>query len=124
MNIQQFEYILAVVDSNNFEEAAEKCSISQSTLSTMIGRFEAEIGIKIFNRKSKPVTLTKEGNAIVQRLRIIDSEIGHLKNTFQELKGEMKGELRIGVIPTIAPYLLPLFLQKFAQKFPGIEIIV
>ncbi|MBE7653398.1 hydrogen peroxide-inducible genes activator [Tenacibaculum finnmarkense] len=124
MNIQQFQYVLAVVDSENFETAAEKCFITQSTLSTMIGRLEGEIGIKIFNRKTKPVSITTEGVKIIERFRIIDNEIGQLEDVIQELKGEMVGELKIGIIPTIAPYLLPLFLQKFAQKFPLVKIIV
>lgn len=124
MNIQQFQYVLAVVHSKNFETAAERCFVTQSTLSTMIGKLEAEIGIKIFNRKTKPVTVTPEGKQIIARLQIINSEIGQLKNLVQELKGEMVGELRIGIIPTIAPYLLPLFLVKFAHQFPKVEIIV
>jgi LysR family hydrogen peroxide-inducible transcriptional activator len=124
MNMQQFKYALAVVDSKNFETAAERCFITQSTLSTMIVRLEDEIGIKIFNRKTKPVSITTEGEKIIDRLRIIDHEIGQLENVIQELKGEMVGELRIGIIPTIAPYLLPLFLPKLAHKFPEVKIIV
>ena len=113
MNIQQFQYVLAVVDSKNFEDAAERCFVTQSTLSTMIGRYEDEIGVKIFNRKTKPVSITSEGVKIIDRLRIIISEIESLSNVVQELKGEMVGELKIGIIPTVAPYLLPLFLSKF-----------
>lgn len=124
MNIQQFQYVLAVVDSKNFELAAESCFVTQSTLSTMIGRLEEEIGIKIFNRKTKPVSLTAEGKEIIKRLRIIDNEIGQLKGLVQELKGEMVGELRIGIIPTVAPYLLPLFLPEFAQRFPNVKVLV
>ncbi len=122
MNIQQFQYVLAVVDSNNFELAAEKCFVTQSTLSTMINKFEDEIGIRIFNRKTKPVTLTKEGGNIVERLRIIVNEIELLNNVVQELKGEMVGDLKIGIIPTIAPYLLPLFVYEFARRFPRVNI--
>ncbi len=124
MNIQQFQYVLAVVDLKNFELAAERCHITQSTLSTMIGRFEDEIGIKVFNRKTKPVSITPEGEALIKRLRIILHEIDSLDNVIQELKGEMSGDLRIGIIPTIAPYLLPLFLSTFAEKFPKVTIVV
>ncbi|WP_442267279.1 LysR substrate-binding domain-containing protein [Tenacibaculum sp. ZS6-P6] len=124
MNIQQFQYVLAVVDLKNFEAAAEKCFVTQSTLSTMIGRFEKEIGIKIFNRKTKPVSITVEGEEIIKRLRILASEVDALNNLIQELKGEMIGELKIGIIPTVAPYLLPLFLTNFAEAFPKVKIIV
>lgn len=124
MNIQQFQYVLAVVDLKNFEAAADKCFVTQSTLSTMIGRFEDEIGIKIFNRKTKPVSITAEGEQIIERLRIVLNEIDVLDNVVQELKGEMVGDLRVGVIPTIAPYLLPLFLTEFAERFPKVRIHV
>lgn len=124
MNIQQFQYVLAVVDLKNFESAADKCFVTQSTLSTMIGRFEDEIGVKIFNRKTKPVSITTEGELIIERLRIVLNEIDALNNVVQELKGEMVGNLKIGIIPTIAPYLLPLFLPEFASRFPAIKISV
>jgi LysR family hydrogen peroxide-inducible transcriptional activator len=124
MNIQQFQYILAVVDFKNFETAAEKRFVTQSTLSTMIGKFEEEIGIKIFNRKTKPVSLTHEGAQLIERIRILAKEIDALKNLIQEMKGEQEGELRIGIIPTLAPYLLPLFLMKFTKAFPKLKIII
>jgi LysR family hydrogen peroxide-inducible transcriptional activator len=124
MNIQQFQYVLAVVDLKNFEAAAEKCFVTQSTLSTMIGRFEDEIGVKVFNRKTKPVSITPEGAQIITRLQLIISEVDSLKNVIQEIKGEMVGELRMGIIPTVAPYLLPLFLSNFARRFPKVTIVV
>ncbi|MCP4522354.1 MAG: LysR family transcriptional regulator [Cytophagales bacterium] len=124
MNIQQFQYVLAVVNSKNFEDAAETCCVTQSTLSTMINKFESEIGIRIFNRKTKPVTITVEGQQIIDRLKIITNEIDLLGNVIQEIKGEMVGDLKIGVIPTIAPYLLPLFIHDFAKYFPKVNITV
>ncbi len=124
MNIQQFQYILAVVDLRNFEAAAEKCFVTQSTLSTMIAKFEEEIGIQIFNRKTKPVSITHEGKQIVERLRILTKEVDSLKNLVQELKNEQEGELRIAVIPTVAPYLLPLFLTTFTKAFPKLKVIL
>ena len=51
MNIQQFHYVLAVAEYRHFETAADKCFVTQSTLSTMISKFEDEIGIRIFDRK-------------------------------------------------------------------------
>jgi LysR family hydrogen peroxide-inducible transcriptional activator len=124
MNIQQFQYVLAVAELKHFEQAAEKCCITQSTLSTMIRKFENEIGLEIFDRKSKPVAITKEGKAIINQLKILIKEVETLQNTVQELKGEMAGDLQIGVIPTVAPYLLPLFLSEFAGQFPKLKITV
>lgn len=124
MNIQQFKYILAVAELKHFELAAEKCFVTQSTLSTMISKFEDELGIQVFDRKKKPVALTNEGERIVNQLKIILSGIDQLNELKHELKGEVKGKLTIAVIPTIAPFLLPLFLQDFANQFPDLTIEV
>ena len=124
MNIQQFQYVLAIVDSKNFELAAESCFITQSNLSNMVRRFEDEIGIKIFNRKTRPVSITIEGKEVINKLRIVIRKVESLKSVIQEIKDEMIGELKIGVIPTIAPHLLPLFLSKFTNQFPSVKVVV
>lgn len=124
MTIQQFQYVIAVANSKNFEDAAESCCVTQSTLSTMIKKLEDQMGLKIFNRKTKPVTITKEGEELIERFRIIINEVDQLKNLVQEIKGEMIGELKIGVIPTIAPYLLPLFINEFTERYPKITLHV
>lgn len=124
MNIHQFQYILALAETRHFENAADKCFISQSTLSTMISKFEDEIGIPVFDRKKKPVEVTSEGLVIIDQLKKINKEIESLHEVTNQLKGEVKGTLTIAVIPTIAPFLLPLFLHHFARKFPNLNIEV
>jgi LysR family hydrogen peroxide-inducible transcriptional activator len=124
MNIQQFQYVLAVAEYKHFELAAEKCTISQSTLSTMISKFEDEMGIKIFDRKKKPVDLTSEGLLLIEQLKLILNNIEQLRELTREIKGEVTGSLNLSVIPTIAPFLLPLFLQEFASQFPNLNIVV
>lgn len=124
MNLRQFEYVLAVDKYRHFEEAAERCFISQSTLSTMVSKLEDEFKIKLFDRKKKPVEPTIEGEKIIAQLKVIAQEVANLKEVTQELKGEVKGRLSIAVIPTVAPSLLPMFLQEFAAKFPDLQIEV
>jgi LysR family hydrogen peroxide-inducible transcriptional activator len=124
MNIQQIQYVLALAETRHFERAAERCFVTQSTLSTMISKFEDELGILIFDRKKKPLSTTHEGEKLIEQLKKIDREIHGLKEVTQEIKGEMKGLLSIAVIPTIAPFLLPAFLSRFAFKFPDLNIEV
>lgn len=124
MNIQQFQYILAVAEYKHFELAAAKCYISQSTLSTMISKFEDEIGFKLFDRKHKPVALTLEGTLVLEQLKTITNSIEQLNELIKEIKGEIAGQLTLSVIPTVAPSLLPLFLQDFAAEFPNLNIVV
>jgi LysR family hydrogen peroxide-inducible transcriptional activator len=124
MNIQQIKYAIAVAEVQSFGKAAQKCFISQSTLSTMISRLESELGLQLFDRKKKPITTTKEGKAVLQQLKIINKELDTLDEVVRDLKGESSGQLNIGVIPTVAPYLLPLFLNEFVQKHPNIKFII
>ena len=124
MNIQQLEYVLALAETRHFETAAARRFVTQSTLSTMIAKFEEELGIAIFDRKKKPLEITNEGAVLLEHIRIVSKEIHQLKELSSALKGEIKGELKIAVIPTIAPFLLPLFLQDFAAHFPELTILV
>lgn len=118
MNLQQLEYVIAVKDTGNFSEAADKCNIGQSTLSTMIARLEDELGILFFDRSTKPVTVTKEGLEMIKQMRIISQEVSLLKEMVFSLKGEIRGNIHLGVIPTVAPYVLPGFFNKFTRNFP------
>ncbi len=124
MNLQQIKYAIAVAEEQSFGKAAQKCFITQSTLSTMIAKLEGELGVQLFNRRRKPITTTKEGGAILQQLRIISKELDTLEEVVSDLKGESNGELQIGVIPTVAPYLLPLFLNDFVVQHPSIRFII
>jgi LysR family hydrogen peroxide-inducible transcriptional activator len=124
MNIQQMEYVIALAETRHFDSAAARCFVTQSTLSTMIAKFESELGITLFDRKQKPLGITSAGMPVIEHMRIILKEIQQLHEISKELKGEVKGELKMAVIPTIAPFLLPLFLQGFAQKFPLLKIRV
>lgn len=124
MNLSQLEYIIAIDNHRHFVTAAEKCFVTQATLSMMIKKLEDELGIKIFDRTKHPVEPTQEGTEVIQRSRLILAEVQRLKSYAAELEGNIAGELHIGVIPTLAPYLLPLFLRSFSEKFPDIRLFI
>lgn len=124
MNLQQFEYIVAVDKHRHFARAADASFVTQPTLSMMIQKLEDELGVKIFDRKKQPVEPTKEGQEIILRAKQVLAEVGHLKEYAAELKGEITGELHLGIIPTLAPYLLPVFLKPFAQKYPHLKLFI
>ena len=124
MNIQQFKYLLSVAELNSFGLAADKCFVTQSTLSTMVGKFEKEIGIQIFDRKTKPITVTEEGLLLLEQIKIILKEVENLQETVKRLKGEISGNFNIGIIPTVAPYLLPTILNDFAKRYPALQFSI
>ncbi|MEM9361868.1 MAG: LysR substrate-binding domain-containing protein [Bacteroidota bacterium] len=124
MNIKQLEYVVSLAEQRHFERAAEKCFVSQSTLSTMIGRLEDELGLLLFDRTKKPISVTKEGEALLGQIRMVLKDLEMLSSVVQEIKGEVSGELSIAAIPTVAPFLLPRVLWKFAKRFPKVKIEV
>ena len=124
MNIKQLEYVVSLSEQRHFERAAEKCFVSQSTLSTMISRLEDELGLLLFDRTTKPISLTKEGDALLGQIRMVLKDLEMLSSSVQEIKGEITGELSIAAIPTVAPFLLPRVLWKFAKRFPKVKIEV
>lgn len=123
-SLLQLEYIVAVDSWRHFALAAEKCFITQPTLSMQIRKLERDLGVLLFDRSKQPVIPTEAGTAIIEQARIILKEAGRLPELVGEMKGKVEGTIRLGIIPTIAPYLMPLFINKFISKFPGIRLIV
>lgn len=124
MNLQQLEYIIAIDEQRHFVTAAEKCFVTQATLSMMVKKLEDELDVKIFDRSRQPVKPTREGEEIILRARKILAEVCGLNNFAKELKGEVTGEIHLGVIPTLAPYLLPMFLQSYTKRYPDLKIYI
>ena len=122
MNLNQLEYIIAVDTHRHFVKAAEKCYITQATLSMMIKKMEEELDLVIFDRSKKPVVPTQLGKKIIAQAKIIVQESQKLKEIVSAEHDSLSGELHIGIIPTLAPYLLPLFLNSFLKKHPLIKL--
>jgi LysR family hydrogen peroxide-inducible transcriptional activator len=122
MNIQQLEYILAVDSHRHFATAADKCNVTQPTLSMMIRKLEDELGVRIFDRSKQPVEPTSEGREVILRARQIMADVNHLKEFAKGLRSDVSGEIRIAIIPTLAPYLLPLFLPSFVDAHPLLRV--
>ncbi|MDG5799688.1 LysR substrate-binding domain-containing protein [Marinilabiliaceae bacterium ANBcel2] len=118
MNLQQLEYIVALDEYRHFVTAAEKCFVTQPTLTMQLKRLEDEIGIQLFDRTRKPLIPTGEGEAFIARARRILRDLNDLENFLVEEKKSIEGVFRIGVIPTLAPYVLPLFLDRFSRENP------
>lgn len=124
MTFVQLEYVVAVDTCRHFAMAANRCFVTQPTLSMQIQKLEEELGVKIFDRSKQPVVPTEAGVEIIEQARKILAEKNVIQEIVQNKKGILTGELRIGIIPTLAPYLLPLFVQNFARKYPHVKLIV
>ena len=124
MTITQLKYVLAVAEHKNFTLAAEKCFVTQPTLSMQIQKIEDELSILIFDRSKKPIQLTDIGQKIVSQAKNIVNEADRIQDIVEQQKGFIGGEFRLGIIPTIMPTLLPMFLNNFIKKYPKVKLII
>ncbi len=122
MTITQLTYVLAIAEHKNFTKAAEKCFVTQPTLSTQIQKLEDELDVLIFDRSKKPIELTTVGRKIVNQARNIVNESERIQDIVDQEKGFIGGEFRIGIIPTVMPTLLPMFLKTFIKKYPKVKL--
>jgi len=124
MTITQLEYIVAVDTYRSFVAAADKCFVTQPTLSMQVQKLEDTLGVKIFDRSKQPVTPTEIGVEIIAQARVMLSESEKIKEIITDRQKELSGELKVGIIPTIAPYILPKILHGFIEKYPQVKLIV
>jgi LysR family hydrogen peroxide-inducible transcriptional activator len=122
MTLTQLEYTLAVAEQGNFTLAAEKCFVTQPTLSMQVQKLEDELGVKLFNRNAKPIALTQIGTKLLIQAKIIIEEAKRMDDIVSMEKGEVKGDFKLGIIPTVMPTLLPLFLNTFIKKYPSVNL--
>lgn len=122
MTIVQLEYLLAVVNFGSFSLAAERCFVTQPSLSMQIKNLEEELGVMLLDRSKKPVMPTQAGEVVVSRAREVIKTYNSVYEDVAVLKGTVSGVLRLGVIPTIAPYLLPAMVEDFAGRCPDVHL--
>ena len=124
MTLVQYEYIVAVDDYRHFATAAEKCFVTQPTLSMQIQKLEEQLGVLIFDRSKHPVVPTDVGARVIAQARVVLTEASRIREIIKEEKGILSGSLKIGILPTLSPYLLPLFIKSFLEKYPEVEVNV
>jgi LysR family hydrogen peroxide-inducible transcriptional activator len=121
MTLTELKYIVAVAEERHFGRAAERSHVSQPSLSASVANLEEELGVKLFERSKRGISLTRVGEEVVAQARRTLEESARVKTVAQQGRNPLKGILRLGVIHTIAPYLLPdlvAALRKSAPEMP------
>jgi LysR family hydrogen peroxide-inducible transcriptional activator len=124
MELHQLRYFSAVADTGSFSRAAEKCHVSQPSLSQQILKLESELGGRLFDRLGRSVRLTDLGEAFLPRARSVLHELSSAKDELTERLQSEAGPVVIGAIPTIAPYWLASRLATFSRKFPKVHLTI
>src|SRR5438445_1154762 len=123
MELHQLRYFVAVAQTGNFSRAAERCHVSQPSLSQQVLKLERRLGQPLLNRLGRRAVLTDAGRLLLERATAILTAVEDAERRLAD--GGLQGaRLAVGAIPTIAPYLLPPALDRFAQRCPNVDLAV
>jgi LysR family hydrogen peroxide-inducible transcriptional activator len=124
LSLRQLEYAVAIADTRGFHRAAERCHVSQPTLSSQVQQLESVLGVRLFERDRRGVILTPAGADIVARARRVLVEVGDLLSAATLASDPLAGAFRVGVIPTLAPYLLPEVIPALHARYERLRLIL
>jgi LysR family hydrogen peroxide-inducible transcriptional activator len=124
MTLTELRYVVAVAEARHFGQAAERCFVSQPSLSASVKNLEEELGVRLFERGKRGVFLTEAGEQIVAQARRALEEADRVKTVARQGRDPLKGVLRLGIIHTVAPYLLPDLVGALRRGAPGMPLDV
>jgi len=122
IKLKDLRYLVAVADARHFGRAAEKCFVSQPTLSAQLKKLEDYLGVQLIERQPKNVTLTEAGEQIVARARRMLEASEEVVTLASAHRDPLAGRLRLALLPTIGPYLLPRVSQPIRKSLPRLEL--
>ena len=122
MNLRAVHYLVTLADVRHFSKAAERCHVSQPTLSTQIRKLEDELDVQLVERSPRKVMLTEVGAEIVERARAMLAEADAIRAIARRSKDPHSGTVRIGIFPTLAPYFLPHVVPEIRRRFPRLTL--
>jgi LysR family hydrogen peroxide-inducible transcriptional activator len=121
-SLRQLQYVVAVAQELSFRRAAERCHVSQPSLSAQLAQLERALGVQLFERDRRRVLLTAAGHALLARAQRVLLETDDLVEAAARAGDPLAGTLRVGVIPTISPYLLPSVAPALRAKFKRLTL--
>ncbi|MBK7404931.1 MAG: LysR family transcriptional regulator [Phycisphaerales bacterium] len=124
MDIRQLRSFIAVAEAGTISRAAERCGITQPSLSQQIMKLEENLGVTLLDRLGRGVALTEAGHALLPRARQVVAQIAEIESALRADLDEGRGRLAVGAIPTMAPYLIPPLVAALRAESPDCEIFV
>jgi len=124
MTIQDLRYVVAIAEYGHFGRAAAACAVTQPTLSIQIRNLESQLGVMLFERTTKSISVTAAGAEIVGRARHILAEVDAILSAGQQTTGPLVGNFSFGVIPTLGPYVLPWLVPALKKDYPALRLVL
>ncbi|MGH4027862.1 LysR family transcriptional regulator [Actinomycetota bacterium Odt1-20B] len=120
--IRHLECFVAVAEESHFGRAAERLGMAQPPLSQRIQRLERELGVRLFERTSRQVTITKGGSLLLAEARELLARSEALRATARRVRDGESGLLRAGLPPDVAGEAVAAILAEFRREHPGVEV--
>ena len=117
------DYIYEVYKEKSFTSAAKKLFISQPALSTTIRRAEEELGFKVFERGTSPLSLTDAGKVYIASIEEMYKIERHLKNYVENIYSLNVGDISVSGAAFISSFILPKIIMEYSKRYPGIKIL-
>src|SRR3954453_16506490 len=103
MTLTELRYVVALAQERHFGRAAQKCFVTQPTLSLALAKLEEELGVRLFERNKNEELVTARSQALVEQGKRVLDEVGPIQHLARGGQDQLSGALRLGVIPTIGP---------------------
>lgn len=124
MNLRDLQYLVALAETRHFGRAAERCHVSQPTLSAQLKKLEEYLGVALIERRPRKVALTASGEAVIERARHMLQGAEDIRALARASQDPLAGPLKVGLIPTLGPYLLPRVMPRMAQALPKLSLLL
>jgi LysR family transcriptional regulator, hydrogen peroxide-inducible genes activator len=124
MTLSELRYIVALARERHFGRAAERCFVSQPTLSVAVKKLEDELGVALFERGKTEVSVTPAGARIVEQAQQVLEAVEGIRQTARHQVDQLHGALRLGVIYTVGPYLLPYLIPALHETAPRMPLVI
>jgi LysR family transcriptional regulator, hydrogen peroxide-inducible genes activator len=124
MTLAELRYLVAVADLGHFGRAAERCRVTQPTLSSQLRKLEESLGVPLVERTTRFVSLTPVGHDVVAHARRLLEEADQIAELVRHRHGTLTSVLRLGIIPTLSPYILPLLLGPMHRRFAELRLVL
>lgn len=124
MTLVELRYIVALATEGNFSRAADRCAVSQPSLSVAIARIEDELGVQLFERTKGHISPTDVGLKVIEQARHALDEAEKIRQIARYGRDQLAGPLRLGVIHTIGPYLLPQLIGALKKIAPAMPLAI
>jgi len=124
MTLTELRYVVTLARERHFGRAAERCHVSQPTLSVAVKKLEDELGIPLFERSKSSIRVTETGQRIIEQSQRVLDQVGVIRDMAQDGKNQLNSPLKVGAIYTIGPYLFPHLLPELRRAAPEMPLYI